>query len=804
MHWQDFYVGWRQLRKQGAYSAVVILGLSVGIAAVFLLLGFVRFSFSYDAHVPQAEQVYLVNTRLNFGESGQKWRLESPLAMIGQLQQGGASVQSSAYLQQTRSVVVGNQVQEIDLHLVDPAFVDVFGVKAREGDLRATLSRPDALAVTLDTARQLFGNQPPLGQVVQIAGRAYTVGAVLPDPPATTTVSYRVLAGMQSAVLTAENRADLLSNWGSLNGRVYLRLNDGLSAASVTQQLQDAADRSPLRNRVPQEMLAQLGNRKLQDVRLMSLRDVYFSDDVKFDVSHRTHGDLRAVLGLCAVAAVILALAVFNFVSLSTVRTLRRQREIAVRKVLGAPMGRIVGLFVSESVMMALGATVLGLFMAWALQRPFAHLVNRPELQLFDLISVGACLFGGVVLGIVASAYPAWVALKVRPTQALAGRDNTETTRGLWLRRALTIVQFGAAMCLAGCCIAIAWQTHYIARSSPGFDPAPLLQVELPSTTDMTSEANRSFRDAVARLPGVVEVGSAYEIVGRHRVRQREHVRRPGGAAVGMALKGVSPEFFSAYQVGAVAGRVFSPQHDQPGTDAVLINANAASALGFDSPQAAVGQYIQDGDGGNLRVVGVAGEMRHTSLREASEPVLYFVAKANSVLTVRTRDDRAAVAEAIEGLWKRHFPRDVLHLSTGEAAFALEAEDDARVAAMLAVSTVVASLIAGFGIYVLAAYAVQRRKREITVRKLFGASPRQIARLLAKEFSLIVAIAALCGLPLAAVIIHRYLMDFVERAPIGAWPLAAALAASCIVATAATARHTLAAIRMRPSEALRD
>ncbi|MFS2008238.1 FtsX-like permease family protein [Duganella sp. CT11-25] len=797
-------MGWRQLRKQGAYSAVVILGLSVAIAIVFLLLGFVRFSFSYDAHVPQAGQVYLVNTKLNFSEASQNWTQESPLAIVAQLRQSGVAVQASAYLQQTRSVVVGSQVQELDLHLVDPAFVDVFGVKAQQGDLRATLGRPDALAVTADTARQLFADQPPLGQVVRIAGRAYTVGALLPNPPATTTVPYRILAGVQGTILAPEKRADLLSNWAALDGRVYLRLGETLGAAGVTRQLQDAADRSPLRNSVPPEVLTQLGERKLLETRLIPLRDAYFRDDVQFDVSERTHGDLRAMLGLCAVAAVILALAVFNFVSLSTVRTLRRQREIAVRKVLGAPMVRIVGLFLAESVMTALGAAVLGLLLAWALQHPFASLVNRTALQLFDVAGVLACLLGSVLLGLAAGAYPAWVALNVRPTQALAGRDNAETASGQWLRRALTIVQFGAAMCLSGCCIAIAWQTYYMARSSPGFDPAPLLQVELVPSTNLGSEVNRSFRDAVARLPGVTEVAAAHEIVGRHRVKQLEHIRRPGGAAVSMTLKGVSGEFFAAYDVGALAGRVFSAKLDQPGTDAVVVNARAAAALGFDSAQAAVGQYVQDGDGGNLRVVGVAGEMRHTSLRETGEPVLYFLAQATRVLTVRTEGGRAPVAEAIEALWKRHFPQDVLHLSTGEAAYALDAEDDARIAAMLAVSTVVASLIAGFGIYVLAAYAVQRRKREITVRKLFGARSWQIAALLGKEFTLIVAVAAAVGLPLAAVIIHRYLLDFVERAPIGGWPLLAALAASCLVAAAATSRHTLAAIRMRPSLSLRD
>jgi predicted lysophospholipase L1 biosynthesis ABC-type transport system permease subunit len=231
-----------------------------------------------------------------------------------------------------------------------------------------------------------------------------------------------------------------------------------------------------------------------------------------------------------------------------------------------------------------------------------------------------------------------------------------------------------------------------------------------------------------------------------------------------------------------------------------VLNARAALALGFGSPEAALGQIIDD----DIRVVGIVPELRFQTLKEQPGPILFRVNEEQNVYSVRFAGDMAAARAAIESAWARHFPNNPPDIESAAAIFAQNYNEDLRLAKILGLASIVATTLASFGIYVLAAYSVERRSREIVLRKLHGARGRDISRLVAREFGLLVAIGALAGLPLAWLGIQRYLAGFVERAPMGQWPLVFAFALIAIVGLAATARQTLRAARMQPALALRD
>lgn len=804
MKLRDFLIGWRLLLKEPGYSAVVMAGLGIGIAICFLLLGYVRYSFAYDAHVPDNDRVYLVNVRFNYA-SGVSWNQDSPQALVEAARRSGLPVTASGYVPVKRSVVVDNVVHELELHAVSPDFPGMFGIAPLAGSLDAVLASADGLALTERTASRLFAGDAALGKVVHIGDASFRVLAILPDPPATSTAPYAALVGFDSSVFDDKFRKNLLQHWGQLAGKVYLKLAPGVSPADVTRALQDAVDRSPLRSGFPATYLAQLGDRKLMEVRLCALRDAYFQSDVQADDSPTLHGNKSTVLALAGVAVLILVLAVTNYVNLSTVRTLRRQREVAMRKVMGATVGRVVGQFLAESTLVSVMATVAGLLLARVLLVPFAALVNRTLDSVFSPANVLAGLLVGALVGVLAGAYPAWVALRVRVTQALSGRGNSETAAGQWARRVLTVLQFATAMGLAAVCIAIAWQTDYVTRLSPGFDVARLIHIDLPRGSNMTVPNNLAFRDALLRIPGVTGVASAREIVGRHDTKAIASLKQPGGSAANIALKAVSPEFFAVYGIRAIEGRVFDPRIETLDSDAVVINDSAARALGFASAKAAVGQFVTDESGSApSRIVGVAAEVRHTSLHQAPEPVTYYIAKDTRALTVRFDGSVQNVEQAVETLWKRYFPNDALNMYRAQTFFDLDYADDLRVAKMLAASTCISIAIAAFGIYVLAAYGTRRRRREIVLRKLYGASRLKIAQLVGREFLLLIVVSAVLALPLAALVIERYLRGFTERAPIHGWTLAAAFVAAAAIAQLSTLRHLLAAVRLRPSEALRD
>jgi hypothetical protein len=202
-----------------------------------------------------------------------------------------------------------------------------------------------------------------------------------------------------------------------------------------------------------------------------------------------------------------------------------------------------------------------------------------------------------------------------------------------------------------------------------------------------------------------------------------------------------------------------------------VLNAAAARALGFGSPQDAVGQSVAlDGRKGEVRpvVIGVVPDLRYQSLRETPAPVIYRNHRAASVLTVRYSGSMADLERAADALWRQYFPNAIPDMHRADSYFADNYQDDARLAAMLAAGSAMALLLSAFGIYVLAAYNVQRRAREIVLRKLYGARRSAVARLLGREFAWMAGGAALAGLPLAALAIQRYLSGFAEQAPTGA------------------------------------
>ncbi len=802
MNLRDFRIGWRLLLKEPAYSLVTILGLAVGIAACFLLLGYVRHSFSYDEHVPERERVYQLATRWNLALLRHGWGALAPLPPRDAALASGQPLLATAFLDRGLEVRIGSQLHKVHVGVVDPDFEKVFAPTVLAGDLHAALARPEGLALTRETALRLFGRVDAVGKTLVDDRDTYVVAAVVADPPAASTTPYEALAGIGGIMVPDDFRRMARENWGFSPGRVYLKLLPGADPEAVVDAMRRGLRASKLVQREYAEQVAALGGQDLIEYSLMPLADAYLAD-VEDPIGQ--HGNRVAVLGLAAVAVLILLLAACNYVNLATVRTLARRREIAMRKVLGASAPAVARQFLAESVLVCMVATGAGLLLAWLLLPVFADLVQRKLDAVFDLPALAAALGSGLLLGLAAGIWPTWSALGVRAGAALAGRGGAEPAHGLWARRALTVLQFAAAMGLTATTLAVAWQTRYASTLDPGFDPAPLLM--FPAANSIQDPRVRAFRDEVARLPGVqgVAVSHLPFSVGDNIVT----LRREGGQATDLGLYAVSPEFFQVYGLAPVAGRLYDPKLDQPNEpERVVVNASAARKLGFASAADAVGKTVASTAGGKpMQVVGVAPDIRHRSARSAQKPAVFYLRDRVGMFTVRCdgAGNVDAVRRAIEAAWPRYFPNESLGVLRTQALIdELFYADDLRLARLLAAASVTASAIAAFGIYVLAAYSVRRREKEIVLRKLYGAGVAAIGKLVAREFAALVGAGALLGLPLAYLAIQRWLGAFTERAPIGAWTLAAALLALGIVALAATLRHALAALRIRPALALRE
>jgi putative ABC transport system permease protein len=827
MKLQDFRVGWRLLIADPAYSLVAALGLGVGLGICLLLLGYCRYCWQYNAQIPDVDNVYIVKQRNNL-ELGAPAYDQGPLLLLTAANTAPGVTSVSGYVAWfPLTVEVSGQLRKLKSLTVLPGFAGMVGLQAIKGDLNEALSRPDSFAITEATALRLFGTSDVLGRTLLLRLSAIDenrsparIAAVLRDPPANTTIPFETLNGPNLSLIPHSMRAELLGGESSWSGNLLIRIRPGTSVATVTGVLQQALDRAPSAQKVSPEMKARLGDRKIADVKLSRLRDAYFDREVaaNFTSVQVDRGNSTIVAGLAAIAILILALAAINYVNLAAIRVIRRQREIAMRKVLGAGKGRLAAQFAAESVLVSLLATAVGLLLARLALPVLSELMNRDLGSVLSLQNIGAAVGVGIVLGLLIAIYPAWIAFGVRPSLMLAGRPGTESVQGKRLRQGLSVLQVAAAIGLASVTLAVSLQTRFAIEASPGFDPASLLVFDLPVAVSAQDEKARGLIAELSQQPAIAGITASNDPVGRSKESWSTEIKREGGEAVTLDVKAVSASFFEEYGIRPVAGRLFDSRIDRD-DDAtpIVIDPIAARQLGFASPELAVGQALQFRPSREApqrtpvlvvkRIIGIAPEVRFQSLREAPAAVAYELlayARYSGTLTVRASGSIADAERAVHAVWSRYYPNSVVEMTPAKEIWAANYADDARLARLLAFATAIALVIAAFGVYVLAADAVQRRTREIALRRLFGTRRRDIGKLVAKDVGAVILLSAVIALPLAALAIGRYLAAYTEQAPYAFWSPAFAVATVLVTAAIAAARQAWAAMMLKPAVALRS
>ena len=808
---KELRIGWRQFIADPGYTTVVVGGLSVAFAACLLAGQIVFNDVLPDPEVPEPGRVVTLES------NGDIWREQAPFVLAGAMRQPGVPVSAVARSLDgsTLPVHAGERSARLGFVFCDPDLVDIFGLRASAGDLRAALKRPDAIALTQASARKLFPDGDALGKSVIVHSHAMTVLAVVPARPRLFQSAGDAFASIDSPA--ANVGAEMRTDWHWTQGNVFARVAPGFEPADVGAAAQALFEKGPGRSALASERRQSL---KHDDLRATPLPRQYL---------HGAEGRSHAVLllGMAGGAGLMLALAAANYVNLTSVRTLTRSREIAVRKTLGANPWRLTAQFLLESTLAAALSALIGLLLAWWLAPTIGglldlHLAN----SLFAPSGLGLLAVAAIALGTASGLYPARIALGVNCIAALAGRSHTESSAGRAARRAMTGLQFCIALVIAGGAGAMMWQNHYVASLEPGIRTSGLLTVDIPNAFFALggSPANSAaFRDAMSHEPGVQALAWSMDVPGRSMDKTYQVVGRgPGSPLLNANVMPVDVDFFDVYGIHIVAGKPRVPAAPPAPTGAasaaaeppverlVVVDGGTTRLLGFPTPESAVDQVILGGGDATtlgkdaMRIVAVASDVRLEHARESARPHVFVISrKAQAVLTLRGPRIEP-LQQAVARVWPRFYPDDVLDATTVSEALALPYLSEQRFAQVALATTAIALLLSAFGVYALAAYTVRRSAREIVVRKLHGAGPGRIARLMAREFAPLLAGAAVVGLPLAAWLGQAWLENFTERSPGILWVLPAALLAVVAMTTLAALRHGLIAMRMRPTLALRD
>ncbi len=811
---------WRQLRAEPGPAVLVIAGLALGLALTLLCASFLQDMLWPDAGVPERDRLVTFEWRVRGpGGSTSDWFGDVPaVPLAAGLRDTGAPVGPMSrvlytYLPARATEPAGSlRQQRLVIAMADADLQTLLGLKPVAGNLAAAMGSPEGIALTESAAERLFGTTQALGRTFTLSlppdpeGRApahlftLTVKAVLPTPNMNGPLVYDAIAGFHAPAAKAYlARSD---NWYQNSGRLLARLQPGAAPAQLTRLAQRLVDRQPLPPGFPADFLK--GGGSPAYLRALPVADIGL------------HGagspQRRLQLGsLAAAAAGVLALAVINFINLWSVRTLRRQREIGLRKSLGAGAGQLARQFFTEAGLVAALAGGLGLLLAWwaaplasvLLQHPFEAPVLSPL-----MVALTALLCAAIAA---LSALPlTLIALRVRPAESLAGRSHSEGAASRWLRRLMTTLQFGAAALFASLALTVLWQAGHAGDMPRGFDVQDRVAVDLP--WEAQPAQTMALLEQVRRWPEVIAAAAAEDVPGRDFASWYSEFRAPGGQPVSLRTGlDFTPGFLQVYGMRVLAGRLSADHLAEVAQNAVVLDRSAVRALGFASPEAAVGRTLGVApnfhDGKPATVVAVIDDIRLEGPRSPQRPhaISPVAERGGGALGVHTRDPRAT-GPKLAALVNERFP------AAGASALPVrdmqlqKVADDTRLGRLVGIAGLLALGLAAVGIYALAAYTLRRREREIVLRKLHGAGAGAVAGLLAREFAGVLVAACSVALPLAAWLSQRYLADFVERAPVGPlslWVLLAATALLVVVTALAVARHLHAALALRPLQALR-
>jgi hypothetical protein len=405
MKLRDFRIGWRLLLREPAYSCAVVLGLAVAFAACFLLLGLVRYCYTYNAAIAGGDRIYAVKERRN-ALPRPDWDATAPAPLVAVARRSGLEVEATSARSFELTARVDNRFVPLPPAVADAGFLDFFGVRALEGDARAALARPDALVLARSMAIKLFGQAHALGRLLYIDGAPFVVRAILPDMPANTSVGFDALVGVGAHSWDPPSQRAGAEWFNRTAG--YIKAAPGVNPQALHGMLQETVSRE---RDAPMAARFQLpGGQRLTDIAIVPLSKIYFDPDLLAGRAGARYGSKFAVGGLAALALLILALAAANYVNLAAVRTIGRQREIGVRKALGVSGARLAWQFIAESLVVALLATVAGLLVA-SLARPLGGM--------FSPAVCAAMLATGALVGILSGLYPAWLALRLQASITL-------------------------------------------------------------------------------------------------------------------------------------------------------------------------------------------------------------------------------------------------------------------------------------------------------------------------------------------------------------------------------------------------
>jgi putative ABC transport system permease protein len=788
----------RNLKRNRTYSLLNIFGLATGMAACIVILLFVFYEDSFDSM--HHRNIYRLNTVEKFSNTAPPDRTAITLFQMGPtLKAEFPEVLGYSRVDRYKQYQITYGEKSVffpQTYFVDTSFLRMFDFPLLKGDRQTALQKPNSIVLTESSARTIFGTVDPIGKTISHVGGdtlLFTVTGILKDVPANSQFQFDALQSYNTIY-----KPDWMNKWSDNWVSTYLELAPNTDMAALEKKFP-----AYVKKHLPP------GNLKINyELFLQSLRDVHANsadliyDDINFQKFDKSYTHIIIAVGL-----LVLLIACINFVNLSTARSAERGKEVGIRKTIGAMRMQLGFQFVGETVLFSLIALVVALGLV-SLVLPYINKLSGRDLSPLFFQHPGllaSVLIGTILLGGLSGLYPAIYLSSFQPAKVLQAGGGSGSKKGTF-RNILVVGQFASAIFLMIATILVFRQLNYIQQRDPGFDRDQIVTVKL---YGITSRKYTLLKEELSASPLVAGVTGAFDQLGSHLTQLGLGFWPGNGPMRVMTCTGlfVDPDYLKVYKIQLVAGRNFTRLKPRDGIEFV-VNESLGRELLKDQPGVPLSSLIGKHFGGDTlgSIVGVVKDFNFNSLHYKIEPLFLLNQTEGgfSTLSVKIngRQSRRAIA-LIESTWKKVLPEYPFSYQFLDDHFRELYRTDAQVSQMVAIMAGLAILISCLGLFGLASFSAEKRTKEIGIRKILGASVKDVVFLLSKHFVGLVLIGNLIAWPLAWLALNRWIQGYAYRVAISWWVFVLAGVAALVIALVTVSYHAINAALSNPVKALR-
>ncbi len=787
----------RSLRKNPLNTSLNIIGLATGLASFILINLWIDNELSWDQFHDKKERIYRIPNTFRSEAETFSQAVSGP-ALGAQLHHIFSEVNSATRLgRETLQIKMGDEVYfQSDIGLVDPTFLDIFSFPNLVEDQETPLDELGSIVITKSLATKYFGDENPIGkELALVEGNSLKVTGVVDDVPETSQIQFQALVSMETIRrIWGSNNYD--DNWGGGWFHTYLLLEEGVDVAQLEKDI-TAFIREKLSSWAEQGMY--------YDYFLQPLTSIHLKSDLRYDFL--SNGSLQQVLVFRWSAIVILLLACINYINISTANTVYRSKQVGLRKVLGAGKGSIMGQMLVETFTIVLLSTALAYLLAYLMLPLVSAITSYDQLNLFE--PGGLIRIGGVVLALslLSGAVPAFTIAKYNALKVIRGTLRTGTELGL-LRKGLVVAQFIATGVLLISMIVIQNQMNFIQKQSLGMKTNEVMHISFQGSQEVQQRAS-VIRDRLLSLPEVRDLSflhNSYPVDGLSN--SGAEIETADGTFIRSSIYTlrVDNHFKETFGLELASGRFFSDEFPADSTRSVLVNEATVANFGWGSPEQGIGKKF--GQAPNQRtVVGVVRDFNFEGLHKPIEPVRILPTTADRYTTLAVRfkgDNTLQVINSLQSAWDEVVPSIPLDLSMMSDDIKRQYSTEYNFRTIFVAFSIISIIIGCLGLFGLVTATVNQRLKEISVRKVLGASVLSILVMINTYFVQLIAIATIVAVPISYYMMQNWLNDFSYHVSFSWWYVFLAITGIMAITVLTISSNAIKTVRRNPAEVLQD